>query len=125
MLIELVRRSKSRTPADTPPPQGVAEPLSIFVDSYGSVKQGLTDADLTKIILSNWDLRPGMIVKELGLQRPIYGVSEYCFDPLQSNATGINSQIKHPATGTSETRRSLGSRPSSSSSERRSRKRPP
>ncbi|GAA6006926.1 methionine adenosyltransferase [Rhodotorula paludigena] len=54
---------------------GVAEPLSIFVDSYGSVKQGLTDADLTKIILSNWDLRPGMIVKELGLQRPIYGVT--------------------------------------------------
>ncbi|GAA5963906.1 hypothetical protein JCM21900_001142 [Sporobolomyces salmonicolor] len=51
---------------------GVAEPLSIFVDSYGTVKQGLTDADLTKIILKNWDLRPGVIVKELGLQAPIY-----------------------------------------------------
>ncbi|GAA5873479.1 hypothetical protein JCM8547_005442 [Rhodosporidiobolus lusitaniae] len=51
---------------------GVAEPLSIFVDSYGTVKGGKTDADLTKIILANWDLRPGMIVKELGLQRPIY-----------------------------------------------------
>ncbi|GAA6040090.1 hypothetical protein JCM8097_002024 [Rhodosporidiobolus ruineniae] len=51
---------------------GVAQPLSIFVDSYGTVKNGLTDADLTKIILNNWDLRPGVIVKELGLQRPIY-----------------------------------------------------
>lgn len=51
---------------------GVAEPLSVFVDSYGSVKEGLTDADLTKIILNNWDLRPGAIVKELGLQKPIY-----------------------------------------------------
>ncbi|GAA5859969.1 hypothetical protein JCM1840_001821 [Sporobolomyces johnsonii] len=51
---------------------GVAEPLSVFVDSYGTVKQGLTDADLTKIILKNWDLRPGVIVKELGLQAPIY-----------------------------------------------------
>jgi len=30
--------------------QGVAEPLSIFVDSYGSVQQGKTDADLTEII---------------------------------------------------------------------------
>ncbi|KWU41700.1 methionine adenosyltransferase [Rhodotorula sp. JG-1b] len=51
---------------------GVAEPLSVFVDSYGSVKEGLTDADLVKIVLSNWDLRPGAIVKELGLQKPIY-----------------------------------------------------
>ncbi|BGP53147.1 hypothetical protein JCM8202_004718 [Rhodotorula sphaerocarpa] len=52
---------------------GVAEPLSIYVDSYGSVKEGMTDADLTRIIGQNWDLKPGAIVKELGLQRPIYG----------------------------------------------------
>merc|ERR1711939_30932 len=52
---------------------GVAEPLSIFVDSYGTVANGKTDADLTAIILKNWDLRPGAIVKELGLQKPIYG----------------------------------------------------
>ncbi|GAA6023883.1 hypothetical protein JCM10207_000516 [Rhodosporidiobolus poonsookiae] len=51
---------------------GVAQPLSIFVDTYGSVREGYTDADLTKIILKNWDLRPGVIVKELGLQAPIY-----------------------------------------------------
>merc|ERR1712144_54492 len=52
---------------------GVAEPLSIYVDSYGTVANGKTDADLTAIILKNWDLRPGAIVKELGLQKPIYG----------------------------------------------------
>ncbi|GAA5894616.1 methionine adenosyltransferase [Sporobolomyces salmoneus] len=52
---------------------GVAEPLSIFVDSYGTVKEGVTDADLTEIIKKNFDLRPGCIVKELGLQRAIYG----------------------------------------------------
>ncbi|GAA5859584.1 hypothetical protein JCM5353_000979 [Sporobolomyces roseus] len=51
---------------------GVAEPLSIFVDSYGSVQQGKTDADLTEIVKKNWDLRPGAIVKELGLQKPLY-----------------------------------------------------
>ncbi|GAA5965853.1 hypothetical protein JCM3765_001206 [Sporobolomyces pararoseus] len=54
---------------------GVAEPLSIFVDSYGTVKEGKTDADLTEIIKKNWDLRPGVIVKELDLQKPIYGPS--------------------------------------------------
>ncbi|GAA5821441.1 hypothetical protein JCM10212_000087 [Sporobolomyces blumeae] len=56
---------------------GVAEPLSIFVDSYGSVKEGLTDTDLTDIIKKNWDLRPGVIVKELGLQRPLYSATAH------------------------------------------------
>lgn len=50
---------------------GVAEPLSIFVDSYGTSK-GVNDAELVDIIRNNWDLRPGALVKELDLQRPIY-----------------------------------------------------
>ncbi|GAA6011407.1 hypothetical protein JCM11491_002773 [Sporobolomyces phaffii] len=54
---------------------GVAEPLSVFVDSYGTVKDGRTDEDLTAIIKKNWDLRPGVIVKELGLQKAIYAVT--------------------------------------------------
>lgn len=43
-----------------------------FVDSYGTVKKGYTDADLTEILKKNFDLRPGVVVKELGLQKPIY-----------------------------------------------------
>lgn len=39
---------------------GVAEPLSIFVDSYGTAK-GKTDAELVEIIRNNWDLRPGAL----------------------------------------------------------------
>ncbi|KAI9225820.1 MAG: S-adenosylmethionine synthase [Piptocephalis tieghemiana] len=49
---------------------GVAEPLSIFVDTYGTGTK--SNADLIRIINNNWDLRPGVIVKELGLMRPIY-----------------------------------------------------
>ncbi|BGP37002.1 methionine adenosyltransferase sam2 [Rhodotorula kratochvilovae] len=44
---------------------GVAEPLSIFVDSYGTVKHGKTDADLTAIILKNWDLRCGVTIDRI------------------------------------------------------------
>jgi len=40
---------------------GVAHPMSIFVDSYGTSK--FTDDDLTKIVKLNFDLRPGAIVK--------------------------------------------------------------
>jgi len=40
---------------------GVAEPLSIFVSSYGTGVK--TDADLLQIVKDNFDLRPGKIVK--------------------------------------------------------------
>lgn len=38
---------------------GVAEPLSIYVDTYGTGKK--TDEELVAIIKKNWDLRPGVI----------------------------------------------------------------
>ena len=40
---------------------GVAEPLSIFVSSYGTGIK--TDAELLEIVKANFDLRPGKIVK--------------------------------------------------------------
>ena len=40
---------------------GVAEPLSIHVDSYGTGKK--TDSELLEIIRKNFDLRPGVIVR--------------------------------------------------------------
>eukprot|EP00743_Colponemidia_sp_Colp-15_P000363 GILK01000419.1.p1 GENE.GILK01000419.1~~GILK01000419.1.p1 ORF type:complete len:397 (-),score=56.98 GILK01000419.1:151-1341(-) len=51
---------------------GVAHPLSIFVDSYGTVKAGKTDRDLLDIVKRNFDLRPGCIIRDLKLKRPIY-----------------------------------------------------
>ena len=44
---------------------GVAEPLSLFIDSFGTGK--LPDHELLAIVRENFDLRPGAIVKELGL----------------------------------------------------------
>ncbi len=41
----------------------VAEPLSIFVDTYGTGT--LTNEELVAIIRRNWDLRPGVIGKLL------------------------------------------------------------
>jgi S-adenosylmethionine synthetase len=51
---------------------GVADPLSIFVDSLGTVKEGLSDYDLLHIVLKNFDFRPGSMIDELKLKRPIY-----------------------------------------------------
>jgi len=49
---------------------GIAEPLSITVFSYGTSEK--SDKELLRIIKSNFDLRPGVIVKELDLKKPIY-----------------------------------------------------
>lgn len=49
---------------------GVAHPLSIFVSSYGTGAK--PDSELLKIVNNNFDLRPGVIVRDLDLKRPIY-----------------------------------------------------
>lgn len=50
---------------------GLPFPLSIYVDSYSTVTEGKTDADLTEIVKSNFDLRPGCIIRDLQLRRPV------------------------------------------------------
>ena len=49
---------------------GVAEPLSLFVETYGTSDK--SSDELVQIIRDNFDLRPGVIVKELNLINPIY-----------------------------------------------------
>jgi S-adenosylmethionine synthetase len=49
---------------------GIAKPLSIFVDTYGTEKR--PKEEILKIIDKNFDLRPGILRKELKLRRPIY-----------------------------------------------------
>ncbi len=49
---------------------GVAKPTSIMVDSFGTAK--VSDEELSKLIMENFDLRPKGIVNMLDLLRPIY-----------------------------------------------------
>jgi S-adenosylmethionine synthetase len=51
---------------------GVAQPLSIYCDTYGTATSGRTDSDVTEIIKKNFDLRPGCIIRDLDLLRPFY-----------------------------------------------------
>jgi len=49
---------------------GVAKPVSIFVNTYGTGK--ISDEVITEIIKENFDLRPAAIIKKFDLLRPIY-----------------------------------------------------
>lgn len=50
---------------------GVPEPLSVHVDSYGTGIEK-TDLELLAIVKKNFDLRPGCMMRDLKLTRPIY-----------------------------------------------------
>jgi S-adenosylmethionine synthetase len=49
---------------------GKPEPLSVYVNTYGTGK--IDDEEIAAKINANFDLRPGMIIKNLKLRRPIY-----------------------------------------------------
>jgi len=49
---------------------GVAKPLSVFVETYGTERK--SKEEILQIIDKNFDLRPGVIRRELNLRRPIY-----------------------------------------------------
>ncbi|XP_029100741.1 S-adenosylmethionine synthase isoform X1 [Monodon monoceros] len=49
---------------------GVAEPLSISIFTYGTSQK--TERELLDVVNKNFDLRPGVIVRDLDLKKPIY-----------------------------------------------------
>jgi S-adenosylmethionine synthetase len=49
---------------------GVAHPVSLMVETFGTGK--LPDAELVEIVNREFDLRPGAIVRDLDLRRPIF-----------------------------------------------------
>lgn len=51
---------------------GIAEPLSIYVDTYGTSKVGLTDGQIADKIGRLFELKPAAIVRKFGLKNPIF-----------------------------------------------------
>ena len=49
---------------------GVAQPVSVFVDTFGTGK--VSDEQISKTIQEKFDLRPDAIIETLGLKAPIY-----------------------------------------------------
>ena len=55
---------------------GIAEPLSVYVDTYSSKRpaalEGMTDGEIARRVSKLFDLRPAAIVKRFGLKNPIF-----------------------------------------------------
>ena len=58
---------------------GVAKPLSLFVETYGTEQGALTADDITNVIKIEFDCRPGAIAQSLALREPKYQeTAAYC-----------------------------------------------
>lgn len=51
---------------------GVPEPVSMYVDTFGTARYGLSDTDINRALGEAFDFRPGAIIRSLGLWRPMY-----------------------------------------------------
>ncbi|MBR3450260.1 MAG: methionine adenosyltransferase [Bacteroidales bacterium] len=51
---------------------GVARPVSIFVNTYGTARVALTDGEIAAKVGELFDLRPAAIIERFGLTNPIY-----------------------------------------------------
>jgi S-adenosylmethionine synthetase len=49
---------------------GVAHPLSVNVETFGTAR--ISDEKIASLINDFFDLRPGAIIRDLGLRKPIY-----------------------------------------------------
>merc|ERR1711971_178300 len=58
---------------------GVAKPLSLFVETYGTEQGALTTDDITNVVKMEFDCRPGAIAQTLALREPKYQeTAAYC-----------------------------------------------
>merc|ERR1712110_1037055 len=68
---------------------GVAKPLSVFVETYGTEKGALSAEDITNIVKIEFDCRPGAIAMSLALREPKYQeTAAYCHfgrEPVTKN----------------------------------------
>lgn len=52
---------------------GVAQPVSLYINTYGTSNVSKTDAEIANIVSTLFDMRPAAIVRRFGLKYPIFG----------------------------------------------------
>ncbi len=51
---------------------GVAEPVSVYVNTFGTIKNNICEESIEKAVRKTFDLRPAAIIDELDLLNPVY-----------------------------------------------------
>ncbi|MDF4204736.1 methionine adenosyltransferase [Maribacter sp. SA7] len=77
---------------------GVVEPTSIFVDTYGTSKVGLSDGDIAKKVAELFDMRPFAIEDRLKLRNPIY-LETAAYGHMGKQPTMVTKVFESPYNG--------------------------
>jgi len=80
---------------------GVADPLSIFVNTYGKSRVSTTDAEIAEKIGAFYDFRPKAIERRLRLRNPIYSETA-AYGHMGRNPETITKTINSISQGTRE-----------------------
>jgi S-adenosylmethionine synthetase len=75
---------------------GVAEPTSIYVNTYGTAKVNLTDGEIGKIVAGIFDMRPYFIEQRLKLRTPIYSETA-AYGHMGRKNEVVTKQFKEPS----------------------------
>merc|ERR1719317_744100 len=67
---------------------GIARPMAVYINSYSS--SPYTNQELHDIVVENFDLRPGVLIRELNLKDPIYQSTSVCGHFGRGNYTWEN-----------------------------------
>merc|ERR1712031_127287 len=68
---------------------GVAKPLSLFVETYGTEQGGLSAEQISNVVKLEFDCRPGALARDLKLRQPKYNVTAaYCHFGREPYAEG-------------------------------------
>ncbi len=74
---------------------GVAKPMGIYVNTYGTSKVNMTDGEIAKIVESVFDMRPYFIEQRLKLRNPIYSETA-AYGHMGRKSEVVNKTFKTP-----------------------------
>ena len=78
---------------------GVAKPMGIFVDTYGTSKVNMTDGEIAKKVEALFDMRPYAIETRLKLRNPIYQETA-AYGHMGRKNEMVNKTFAQPGGGT-------------------------
>lgn len=80
---------------------GVAQPLGVYVNTYGTANVKLTDGEIADRLLKIFDLRPAAIEERLKLRNPIY-LETAAYGHMGRTPAVITKKFESPYEGTRE-----------------------
>ncbi len=76
---------------------GLAQPVSLKVDTFGKSHVGMSDSEISEKILSMFDLKPASIIRRYGLKNPIFhetaAYGHFGREPFEKVVDGKNIQF--------------------------------